>query len=301
VQWALFAFERIERNRIGFEAGVRYEYANINPEIKDPESSIGPIDERRFHIWSASVSVLYDWLEWMQVGVNLSRSSRTPTIEELYSRGPHLAAYSYEIGNPQLKDERGIGIECFAYHESPRLVATLNVFRNDLDNYTIHSATGDTNYATFLPIYAAEGVTALLYGAEGEFEFWLGAGFSLGGALNYTYGERSDSGEALPEIPPLKGRASIAYERHNLLLKTEVEAAASQNRLAQFEESTDGYGILNVEAQYQVATHRVFHTFSLHLDNLFDETYRNHLSRVKSVMPEAGRNLRFVYRLMFDL
>ena len=30
--------------------------------------------------------------------------------------------------------------------------------------------------------------------------------------------------------------------------------------------------------------------------NIFKKEYRNHLSRVKSIMPEAGRNLRLIYK-----
>ncbi|MBD3299606.1 MAG: TonB-dependent receptor [candidate division Zixibacteria bacterium] len=298
---ATFVFERIERERFGVEAGLRYEYAGIDPEHDDPDASIGPIEERQFHSLSASVSLLYSWNEQTQVGMNVSRSTRTPTIEELYSRGPHLAAYSYEIGNPELGEENGVGVEVFAHTESQRFMATVNAFRNQLNNYIIHSATGDTNWATFLPVYAADGVPALLYGVEGDVQYKLGAGLSVGGALNYTRGKRRDGGGSLPQIPPLTSRVSLAFEHRALLLKTEAEIAAAQRDLARFEEPTDGYATLNLEAQYQIASRHFLHSFSMHLDNLFDETYRNHLSRVKSVMPEAGRNFRLAYKLAFSV
>ena len=31
---------------------------------------------------------------------------RPPRVEELYSDGPHLASYAFEIGNPNLKSEK---------------------------------------------------------------------------------------------------------------------------------------------------------------------------------------------------
>ncbi len=300
-RWALFAVERFERDWFGIETGLRYGYTDINPENKDAKSSIGPITRRQFHIWSASVSMLYFLHEHMQMGANVSRSARTPTIEELYSRGPHLAAYSYEVGNPELREENGIGTEVFVLLESPRLFATLNAFRNELDNYIIHSATGDTNWATFLPVYAAEGVPALLYGVEGELRYNLGSGISIEGAVNYTRGKKRDSGGSLPQIPPLTSRIGMAVERGNLMARMESEIAAAQRDLAQFEEPTDGYSIFNLEAQYEIISPSVLHSISLHLDNVFDETYRNHLSRVKSVMPEAGRNVRLAYKVIFDI
>jgi hypothetical protein len=35
------------------------------------------------------------------------------------------------------------------------------------------------------------------------------------------------------------------------------------------------------------------------VDNLTDEEYRNHLSRVKEIMPEAGRGVSVTYRVVF--
>ena len=44
---------------------------------------------------------------------------------------------------------------------------------------------------------------------------------------------------------------------------------------------------------------RVLHTISARLDNATNELYRNHLSLVKDVVPEMGRNLRVVWRVGF--
>ena len=39
------------------------------------------------------------------------QTMRAPRVEELYSDGPHLATYAFEIGNPDLKSEKIYGIE----------------------------------------------------------------------------------------------------------------------------------------------------------------------------------------------
>ena len=66
-----------------------------------------------------------------------------------------------------------------------------------------------------------------------------------------------------------------------------------------FEEPTDGYFVLNSFAQYSISHSELIHSFSLSLDNMLNQIYRNHLSRVKSILPEAGHNLRFTYKLFF--
>lgn len=70
-------------------------------------------------------------------------SFRAPTLEELYSEGPHLAAYSYEIGNPELASERGIGLELFLRYRSNRFNAELAGYRNDFQNYLYARDTGE--------------------------------------------------------------------------------------------------------------------------------------------------------------
>lgn len=41
------------------------------------------------------------------------------------------------------------------------------------------------------------------------------------------------------------------------------------------------------------------HVVTLQLENLGDTEYRNHLSRVKEIMPEAGRSISLAYRVVF--
>jgi iron complex outermembrane receptor protein len=41
------------------------------------------------------------------------------------------------------------------------------------------------------------------------------------------------------------------------------------------------------------------HTVALTAENVTDTEYRMHLSRVKSIMPEPGRNVKVLYRVYF--
>ena len=78
-----------------------------------------------------------------------------------------------------------------------------------------------------------------------------------------------------------------------------AELAASQKRLDTFETSTDGYAVFGIYAQRDLVTNHTRHSFILSMDNLFDKEYRNHLSRIRSIMPETGRSIRLNYRLYF--
>lgn len=298
---AAYLFERLRFDRFSVEAAMRYTWNRVTPLRENPAARIGSIRERRFDALSASATLLYELTDIVHVGANVSRSNRMPTIEELYSEGPHLAAYSYEVGNPDLDLERGYGVEVFLRHRFTSLSVNVNLFRNEISSFIIPRNTGVINYATFLPIYATEGVGGLLSGAEMQVEWNMAAAFQLHASFTYTQGTFLDSGAPLPQIPPMKGNLGFSWQLAALRLGAEVSAAARQDRVDQFEEPTAGYAILNSSAQYSITSGSQIHHFSLGVENILDQPYRNHLSRVKLILPEAGINARLTYKLFFDL
>lgn len=291
-----YLFETFNLNRFHFEFSGRLNYDNIKPLEEKPDANIGYIRERQFNTFSLSVSSLYELTDIVFLGINLSKSSRVPTIEELFSEGPHLAAYSYEIGNPDLNAESGFGSEFFIYHKFEKLFFSINVFYNNLNNYIIPRNTGEINYATFLPIYATTGVGAEFYGIENQIDWKISRLFTLNNSISFTRGIFK-SGGSLPQIPPLKGLLELIFNLEHISIGLGTEWAAEQNKVDQFEEPTAGYVIFNNYYQYLFQTGEAVHTISLSIDNILNQEYRNHLSRIKSILPEAGTNFRLSYRL----
>lgn len=294
-----YLFESFSSGNFNFELSGRLNFDRITPREENPNATIGSIRERIFNTYSLSFSTLYSISEHVHVGMNVSKSSRVPTIEELYSEGPHLAAYSYEIGNPNLEDEHGIGTELFIYHKFNNLYFNFNLFRNDLGYFIFHRNTGVLDGSTLLMTYKATGEAALFYGAEVQFEWKFIDNISFETSASYTNGSFKDNGNPLPQIPPLKGIVGINYSDNTLSFGINGEWAASQNRVDEFEDPTDGYFVLNAFVQYAISHSELVHTFSISLDNILNTEYRNHLSRVKSILPEAGRNFRLTYKLYF--
>jgi iron complex outermembrane receptor protein len=297
---AAYLFESINFNKLSIELGARTDFSNIEPEYEKPDAKIGYIRKRNFSSVSASLSVLYEWTDIVHIGANLSRSSRIPTIEELFTEGPHLAAYSYETGNPNLGIETGIGSDFFLYHRWSNIYFNLNLFYNDLSSYIIPRNSGETNFQTLLPIYTTDDVGAKLYGSELQIEWEFLKNLKFNSSSSYTHGKIKDTGNPLPQIPPLKGRVEIVYSTDDYSFGVSTDFADKQTRLDEFEKPTAGYTVLNSFFNYSFSTSFLVHSVSLNVDNIFDKEYRNHLSRVKIIMPEAGRNIRLSYKLFYS-
>lgn len=78
-----------------------------------------------------------------------------------------------------------------------------------------------------------------------------------------------------------------------------MRTAAGQERTGEFEDPTDPYRVFDLGAQYHFTTGRFLHTIDFGVENALDATYRDHLSRVKAVMPEPGRNVKLLYKVYF--
>ena len=296
-----YIYENTSIGKVALEFAARYNYDFIDPKYKNTLTSIGLIKEKRFNTFSLSVSVLYPISDIVFIGGNINKSSRVPTIEELYSRGPHLAAYSYEVGNPNLEDESGFGTELFIYHKFNNLFFNITIFRNYSSYYIIPRNSGKINYATFLPIYESQGIKALFYGYEITADIKLNEYFTLELSSSYTVGKNKTDNDYLPQIPPLKGHLELKYTIEKLNIYMGCEFAASQKKLDKFETETVGYLIINSSIQYSFEFIEIMNNISFSVDNILNKEYRNHLSRVKSIMPETGRNFRLTYKVYFHL
>ncbi len=293
-----YIYSEFPSGKFTFQGALRFDGRIIQPEEKF-SSVIGNIRKRTFGNISGAISGVYELGNGFFSGLSINRAVRFPGIEELYSEGPHLAAYSFEVGNPELKVEHGIGSDLFLRYEGLERKFQLTLFRNDISNYIYTSNTGRTNYRTLLPIYQFSGNDILLYGIEAFFETKLIGNFIFDGSFSFVRGEIVNTKEPLPMIPPLSGKIGLKYSSGNFNTGINFQGAAAQNRIEEFETSTAGFFITDIFIQYQFVGGSMLHTFVLTADNITDKEYRMHLSRVKSIMPEPGRNVKLLYRVYF--
>ena len=279
--------------------GARYDYTLYKPRSSDHSSNIGTIRNRSFDTIAASTAAVYQFDTHFTGGISVSRSARIPTIEELFNEGPHLAAYSYETGNPSLDTEYGTGVEIFGHWSTDYITALMTGYFNMMDSYIVFRNTGEINWQQILPVYQAEAVDAYITGIESEVELPITRMLTLDIKTQYTHAENLTDNLPLPMIPPFKVLMNTHWERDSLAIGCETECTARQNRIDQFEQKTAGYSISRIYFQKTFFHGPVIHRLICSVDNVFDAEYRNHLSRIKSIMPEAGRSFKMNYKLYF--
>jgi iron complex outermembrane receptor protein len=293
---SLFLFEEVGEGPVRGEIGLRWEHQES--DIDDPV-----LPDRDFDGVSGSAGLVWLPGETWSLAASVSRTSRLPTAEELYSNGPHVATNAFEVGDPNLEEETGVGVDVALRKREGRVKGEVSVFWNDIEDYIYDRETGAVDPDEGLPIFQFTQDDARFQGLEAELHVELlhtephHLGFEVRG--DYVRAELTGRNEDLPRIPPLRYAIALRYQGKALWSFVEVQRVEEQDRVAPNETATPGYTWLNAGVGYRIVAKRLVHDLVLRGMNLTDELSRNHLSRFKDVVPLAGIDVSLSYRLTF--
>ena len=271
---------------------------------------------RDFNLFSGSLAALWNVNKTWAIGTTVARSSRSPNMQELYSDGPHLADFSFDIGTPDLPPEVGTGIDVFVLARNKRLRFEATGFVNFVDNYVQYTPTLETvriiregARPRDTPVFEARAEDALFLGAEGKARLSIGRGLSVEATLSYVWAERRSDSDPLPFVPPLHGEGTIRYERNGFFGSASLSGALRQSRvprpieigenLERPQEPTSGYALAHASAGWSGDLFGMKHVVTARAFNITNRVWRDHLSRIKDVAPQTGVNLTLTYQLQY--
>ena len=292
---------RLENNSIVPDVGSEYFYANLD---------VNQINDRNFLLFSAAVALITVRENW-ELSLGSMFTSRAPSIEDLYSDGPHLGVYNYEIGLPELESERTYVLEGSLGYNDQKTKLKITSYQNYSPNYHLSKKMGEgyepgadwiewgSGSAGWLYMYQMDGLEVYIHGYETEFQYKLNKLIDLEGSFSATRGENLTDNSPLYYVPPDKILLSTEVYLGPFSINLMHKKVFSQNRVGLYEETTPGYETYNLIGTFTIRSTQAIHKFILQIDNIFDRKYYNHLSRIKSIMPEKGRNIGFQYRLNF--
>ncbi len=279
--------------QIGTRLDFRY-VSTIPNELNDIETERSNLD------LSAAIGLNYNPHFPFELGIQLARSHRYPTIEELYSDGAHLAAGAYEIGDPTLETERTYGMDAFIRWHFDRISFEAAGFYSYMENYIAFQPQGRIDPSSGLPVFRYVGDGAQIYGGEVSSFLRFSEQLSAELGLDYVSGTRLNRDrEPLPFMPPFRSRLVVTYDFGRSFLGTRISLVTSQNRVAPEEDMTEGYFLAGLSAGHRFGNDGI-HSIVLRVDNLLNQRYRDHLSRVEDRdFPMPGRNVTLNYRWYF--
>ncbi|WP_419940300.1 TonB-dependent receptor [Candidatus Palauibacter sp.] len=291
-------------------AAFLYETIDLSPAFRleaggrlEAQTASTPALERSHTAASTSLGAVIHASEAVEVLFSGSRSVKLPVAEELFTEGPHLATLTFEVGNPDLEAEIAYSLEGGIRLGADRVRGSINVFSNSFDNFVYQRVSGAERSGLPELIWSQAG--ARFTGFETEMEFHLRHGaepgyhVTLDALLDYVRAELSETGDPLPRIPPLRFGLGLNYETPRFRARLDARRTTAQERVAEFEDPTPGYTLVNARLHYTIEHGRFIHGIVLSGLNLTNAEARSHTSFLKDLAPLPGRNIRLFYQLGF--
>lgn len=299
IQFAIFTFQEIPLNQqLRIQAGLRAESYRINTR---PNEFFPDIDEKNSGInFSASTGINYRPNRNVEMGMQLARAYRNPSLEELFAFGPHLGAGAFEIGDKNLENEISYGSDFFINWSNQKFHIELAAFFNHIEDYIIFQPTGTIDDDSGFPVFRYLSDQARVMGGEFNLIYQINNQFKLNSGIDYVHGDRTgEVNEPLPFMPPFRWKTGLRYDQSSYWAGVELRVVSGQDRVATEEDPTGGYSLFGLEGGYRF-DEAGRHSVVVKAQNIFDKAYRDHLSRVRERgNPMPGRNISLSYHFIF--
>ncbi len=253
-----------------------------------------------------------------QLTTNLSASQRAPKDYELFAHGVHAATGTYEIGQSNLKLEKGTQLDVGGEWKQGPHKFGITGFASQFSNYISLQSMGTDSNEPDMPDYRFEGVRARFYGIESTVKLRMIGGQSALLSPNAAHGAmdielRADVVRAkdlthnsyLPRIAPMRVGADAVWSRHAWGARFGFMHAAAQNRVPEGNITTAGHTLWNAGINYHAHTYGPTHWLLFaKLDNITNKLAYSSTSVLTQTMgtnapPIAGRSLKVGAQVSF--
>lgn len=297
----------------------RVEQVDVEGRALDASVPLAPADyavSRSFTPTSVSAGLVFTPVEDWVFGLTAQHVERAPDAAELFSKGPHEATETFEIGDPTLGKESAMSFELNARREGDDYSFEAAVFHTSFSDFIYKRLTGeicDDSYDTCTPHGAGTELDQVRFtqqdatfrGFETKGSVTLmrrgTARAGVTGQFDMVRAEL-DAGGNVPRIPPMRAGAGVFYGDEQVSARFGFLHAFAQDELAAGETETGSYTDLKGEVRYLLPaalTGGQSVELALVGENLLDDDIRNHASFKKANVLEPGRNVRFVVTARF--
>ncbi|CAG5078514.1 TonB-dependent receptor [Parvicella tangerina] len=286
----------------GLGAGIKNIQTFLTPTVNSDEKEMDPFHQNRTYM---NTMLGTSWIpdkHW-NIKLNLSTGVRAPNLAELSANGLHEGIYTYEIGDPNMKNERNVNADIGVYRTGNLVGLSISGFYNYFKNYIYLQPTTESWYG--FPVSRFVQYDAAIYGAEATVSYALKKlkGIKLSGSYALLIGEL-ENGEYLPYMPANKLTPEVRYERtlknRTFYVFSNANIVSSQQLVNPYEDNSPGYQIINLGTGYSWSTDNANFALKLVVKNMLNEAYYDHLSRFKNFgLLNIGRDVSLQFNINF--
>jgi iron complex outermembrane recepter protein len=260
------------------------------------------------HYLNATANAGLSWFASKDLNLKLNTGSsyRIPHPIELSANGIHHGSFRHEKGDTNLRPERAYQLDIGIIFNRKELYLALSPFINYFSNYLFLNPTGQFSD---LPgggqIYRFEQARALHMGTEIYFDWHMTRILHTSIGSEILWAQNLNDNYPLPFIPPNGLYMELSYNwdaighvLQNSKVIAGIRTTAAQKRVARNEPATGGHILVNLGFNTMMRLGNLSMQAGLHVQNLFDVLYKNHLSFYRKLeLPEPGRNFAIILKI----
>jgi iron complex outermembrane receptor protein len=249
---------------------------------------------RQFAPLSGNLQVSWAPHPRAELFAGVARTGRVPDPQELYIGIARMS--SNWVGNPLLRPVDSRQVDLGAKLFTDRFHVSASGFFADVRDFIYVTDRPDPDGAGALKnARSFTNLDARMAGAELGAEVALPLHLFLKSSLSWVWGEQTDNGDALAEMPPLHGDLGLRFDLDWVFVEVTERFAARQGRVdaGLSESETPAWAATDARAGIEYAGARLV----VGAYNLLGEHYYSHLSYMRdpfatgTKVPELGRNL----------
>jgi len=296
--FGIFVLEEYDLDPVKLTAGFRWQDDEVTRT--DGLTSDG-ISSRDFTAISVSAGAIWRIDEAWQARLNWARSERSPTQEELFADGPHIATQAFEIGDPTLGEETSNNFDFGLHYDLAGLHVSADFFYNDIDDFVFLANTDGVEDG--LPIQVWSQADAEFFGTELQadytFETTEIGDFELRGFFDSVEADIDAGNSEIPRLSPWRIGSELHWHYRDFRANVGYTRVLEVDDPAAFETETSGYNNVSANLVYLFRVDRSEIELFLKGENLSDETQRVHTSFLKDFAPRPGLNVTGGIRARF--
>jgi len=298
-EYSLYTTVDYEKKYFGFNSGFRIDHKQIICDDYNYNQS--------FRSFNSSTGFFYKKNKYI-TRITYSGSYRVPHLSELFTNGLHHGTMRFEIGDVNLDIEKSHQFDVKYQWNNDHLGFVINPFLQLINDFISITPTDSLyqniyrifNYTQFNEVQMSGCEFNLHYHPHFLHNLHFEQSYSFLKALN----KDDDLFLALTPSNKIKTRVSLNLSSYNIplsLQKFQIFHLYSfvQENVASYESATKSYNVFNMEFLFNPFEKMIF---NFTINNLFNEEYVPHLSRIKDVaggVPNPGRSFIFSCKYNF--
>ncbi|MGJ1283705.1 TonB-dependent receptor [Sphingobacterium spiritivorum] len=311
----VFGLTQFHHNSYHFEVGLRYDYryfdaAGYRYDYRNPNAD-GTINQklysgtRTFHNVSGTAGLLYHITPSLNWKSNIGLAWRAPSANELYSDGLHHGSGIYEVGNPDMKSEKGVKWVNSLLYNPGKIDINMDIYAQYIYDYIYAVPNPDSVRQTIrgtFPVYSYQQHNAFFYGLDIKAAYHISDYWQYDLAFSAVRAKNTSLNTYLPFIPSDRVTQSIQWNlvsakwAQKPYVKLSHRYVARQDR---FEADMDyvapppAYHLVDLYTGASWAIGKQQLHLTLSAENLMNKLYKDYMDTFRYYAHRAGRNISF--------